>query len=169
VLVVEGLRITEQVDFGLVSILARRGADPAKIGTAIGGEMPTGPRWIAGRSAAIIGTGPGSWLAYRALAAPGWRDDLARALTGLASLSDQSGAYRLFRLEGPRALTLLQRGIALDLDACQFVAGSVALTSIAHIDVVVRKLDEDDAYELAVTRSYAESFLRWLDAATMGL
>lgn len=167
--VVEGLRVTEQADFSLVSILARRGADPQKIGVAIGVALPSAPAWVAAGATVLIATGPGSWLARQAPASSGWPKDLQRSLDGLASLSDQSGAYRLFRIEGRHASTLLQRGMAVDLDSASFPARSAAVTMIAHIDIVVRKLDEDQAYELAVYRSYAESFLRWLEAATRGL
>jgi sarcosine oxidase gamma subunit len=45
----------------------------------------------------------------------------------------------------------------------------VAVTAIAYIDVVVRCLDAGTLYDVAVYRSYAESFLRWLEAALAGM
>lgn len=165
----DAVKITEEDGFSLVSILARRGASPASIGDALSIEMPDGPRWSAGPAMVVIGAGPGTWLARRSDSASAWREDLEHRLAGLAGVSDQTGAYRLFRIEGPQARTLLQRGVAIDLDDSAFATGAVAITVIAYIDVILRRLDGDGAYELWVYRSYADSFLAWLDSAVAGL
>jgi heterotetrameric sarcosine oxidase gamma subunit len=149
----------------MASILARRGADADAIGEAIAIDMPVGPTWTPGDRCDVIGTGPGTWLALGHLVT----GDLERRLAGLASVVDQTGAYRVFQMEGPDAHTLLQRGAAIDLDAAAFPPGSAALTVIGHVDVIIRGLMDGRSYEVAVYRSYAESFLRWVDAAIAAL
>uniref|UniRef100_B0SV21 Sarcosine oxidase gamma subunit n=1 Tax=Caulobacter sp. (strain K31) TaxID=366602 RepID=B0SV21_CAUSK len=153
----------------MAAILARRGASAATIGEAMSADLPLGPRWIANGSIVVLGSGPGTWLAQREDVDPSWIGDLQGRLVGLASVSDQSGAYRVFWIEGSGARTLLQRGAAVDLDESAFPAGSVAFTVIAHLDVIIRRLEEADRYELAVYRSSAEAFVRWLSAARDGL
>jgi sarcosine oxidase subunit gamma len=166
--VVDGVGIEEVSAFGLTAISARRGASPIDIGKAVAIEMPVGPTWIAKGPMAMIGSGPGSWLACHGSPEPGWHAHLEQRLAGLASVSDQTGAYRMFRIAGPRAEPLLQRGLAIDLDAARFPPGAAAISLIAHIDVIVRRLD-DALFEVAVYRSYANSLLSWFNGAIAGL
>ena len=94
---------------------------------------------------------------------------LAEPLTGLASVSDQSSAYVVQRLSGSGARTLLQRGLAIDLNHETFRAGSVASTAIAHIGVNLWQVDDQPTYDVAIARSYAGSFRHWFDQATAAL
>lgn len=166
---VDNIRITERPDLCMASIQARRGASAAIIGEVIAIDMPVGPTWASGDHFIVMGSGPGTWLACGHDKSSDWCRDLTERLTGLASVSDQTGAYRLFRIEGPQARTLLQRGAYVDLDGLAFPAGAVAVTMIGHVDVVIRNLTDGRSYEVAVYRSYADSFLRWVDAAVLGL
>ncbi|MBP7336567.1 sarcosine oxidase subunit gamma [Niveispirillum sp.] len=167
---VDKVGVTEQQGLAIAAILARRGIGAVAIGEVLAIRMPVGPTWGTGDGVTIVGTGPGTWLAFGQGVGNGWSADLERRLAGLASLSDQTGAYRLFRIAGPDARTLLQRGAAIDMDGGVFPAGSVAVTVIGHVDVIIRNLTDDGlCYEIAVYRSYADSFLRWVDAAIAGL
>lgn len=170
---VDRVRIKEKQGFAMAAILARRGAGAAVIGEALAAELPLGPKWIATGRVVIIGSGPGTWLAHHDGmnddTAASWVRDLQMRLAGIAGVSDQTGAYRIFRIEGEGAQRLLQRGAAVDLDDCAFPAGSVAFTAIAYLDVIIRRLEAADSYDLAVYRSSAASFVRWLDAAIGGL
>lgn len=150
-------------------IAKRGGGDTAAIGSAIGMTMPAARAATTDGDGVMMSVAPETWLAFRFDAPPGWGRDLERRLAGLASVSDQSGAYRLFHFDGAGARTLLQRGVAIDLHDAAFPTGSVAVTAIAHIDVIVRCLTAGHAYEVAIYRSYAESFARWLDAAQASL
>ncbi len=166
---VDSVRITERYNLSMASILARRGVSAAVIGEAISVDMPVSPGWTVRAPLMVIGSGPGTWLACGHGAGPDWCGDLARRLAGLASVSDQSGAWRTFHVEGPGARTLLQRGAPVDLDDAAFPAGCAALTVIGHVDVIIRSLADGRSYEVAVYRSYAESFLRWVEATVAGL
>lgn len=165
----DAVRITEQRDIAAAWIAKRGGGDAAAIGAAIGVAMPAARAATTDGGGVMMSVAPGAWLAYRFDAPAGWCRDLERRLAGLASVSDQTGAYRLFHFDGADARTLLQRGVAIDLHDATFPAGSVAVTAIAHIDVIVRCLTAGQTYEAAVYRSYAESFVRWLDAARTSL
>ena len=90
-------------------------------------------------------------------------------LSGLASLSDQSSAYAVFRLSGLGARTLLQRGVSIDLDPAAFSPGSAATSVISHIGVIFWQLDNAPTYEVAVFRSLARSFRHWLDSVAATL
>ena len=166
---VDRVVITERQDMSLASILARRGASGSAIGRAIGIDMPVGPRSAFGEDLTVIGSGPETWLACRPNAPSNWCAAMEQGLAGLASVSDQSGAYRMFRVTGADARTLLQRGVAIDLDRSVFVAGSVAFAAIAHLDIILSCREDGESYEVAIYRSYAESFMRWLDTAVAGL
>lgn len=154
----DSLAIREEQGFAMLAIAARRGAIAADIEAA-----------IAGKSTILMGSGPGTWLAHSADADAEWSGQVRQALAGLASVSDQSAAYRLFRIAGPQARTLLQRGAYIDLHDSAFAPGAVAITAIAHVDVVIRRLEDDEGYAVAVYRSFTASFLRWLDATRAGI
>ncbi|MBV8239440.1 MAG: hypothetical protein JOY75_01445 [Hyphomicrobiales bacterium] len=59
-------------------------------------------------------------------------------------------------------LSELSQKIAVDLNPRVFTAGDAAVTTVGHIAVHLRQLDETPAYEFAVSRSYAAAFWRWL-------
>lgn len=152
-----------------MAILARRGTSAVAIGEAMAIDMPLGPTWATGDVFVVVGSGRGTWLAWGRAVDADWRGELGRRLAGRASVSDQTGAYRMFQVEGPDACTLLQRGASIDLDELAFPAGSAALTVIGYVDVIIRSLPDGRSYEVAVYRSFAESFLRWIDATVEGL
>lgn len=143
----EPFTVTERTGLALATVMARKAADHAAITAAAGCPM--------------IPTGPGTWLAQ------GDADALGERLAGLAWVSDQSGGYVVLRFTGPAARTLLQKGVAIDLDPSAFGAGSAAVTVIAHIGVILWRAD--DAYDVAIFRSLAGSFRHWIDAAAKGL
>lgn len=158
----EPLLWVEPTGVGLAAVMARRGADG--LGARLGMAVPAGPGWAGDAALTLIGTGPGTWLARCERPAPDWAEALADRLAGLASVSDVSAAYRLFRIAGAGAATVLRRGAFVDV-AEGFGPGSAAVTVIAYIGVIIRQIDAAPTYELAVSRSYAESFRHWLNIA----
>lgn len=110
----------------------------------------------------MIAVAPDTWLALGEAPGDEWRESLERELDGLASMSDVSGAYLLFRIAGERARDLLQRGIFIDLHPSLFGPGSAAVTRIGHVDVILWQLSEAPEFDLAVPRSLAASFGHWL-------
>jgi sarcosine oxidase subunit gamma len=163
------MTISEITGFGLIAIMARKGIPPAAIGARLGMAAPPAPRWTSNEELTMIGTGPGTWFARIDTPAPDWTEALADQLAGIASVTDVSDSYRVFRIAGGTAGQLLRRGVFIDLHPAAFATGSVAITVIAHIGVILRQLDELPTYEIAVFRSTAESFRHWLATQHLSL
>ncbi len=140
------IRMTQRAGQGLASVVLRRGALP-DLGAV-----------------ALWPTGPGQWLAHGADAAPDWADALAARAGPDVAVIDQSGAYRLFAIEGADAHAFLQKAMAVDLSPARFGEGAVVVSMIAHIGVIVRH-DGPGRFTLAVFRSFADSFAGWFDHA----
>ncbi len=68
----------------------------------------------------------------------------------------------MIRIKGQSAVELLQRGAAIDLHPEVFAPGSAATTVIAHISVVLWKIDSEPTYGVAVFRTYLPDFRAWL-------
>lgn len=165
----EAIHVEERSGFGLATVMARKGVAADAIARALGAPLLTGRGWSGDDALALIATGPGTWLALSGHGPETHAARLVESLGALASVSDQSGGYAILRLSGPGARTVLQRGAPIDLHPQAFGPSSAAVTLIAHIGVILRQLDETPAYEVAVFRSYAASFRRWLDAAIAAL
>jgi methylglutamate dehydrogenase subunit D len=164
----EPVTIEERTGFGLAAVMARKGVTAQSIADALGVPVVDGPRWSSDGDLALLGSGPGTWLALGAGPAD-HAEHLRKALGSLASVADQSGAYLILRISGPEARTVLQRGAPVDLHPAAFGPGCVAVTVIAHIGVIIRQVDDAPAYEVAIFRSYAASFRHWLDQAVAAL
>lgn len=102
-----------------------------------------------------LGTGPGKWLAFGAIA-----PDIAAS----ASVIDQSGGYGVLEISGRDAVATLEKGIGIDLHPRAFAPDAVAVTTVAHMGVIVWR-GAGDAWRLAVFRSNAASFWHWLEAS----
>jgi len=167
--VADGLTINARKNLGIVSVMARKGTDPAAIGAVLGCDMPASPRAVFAGARAVIGTGPGTWLVIEEGAAADFAEMLEEFLAGLASISDQSGGYSILRLAGPDARALLRRGAAIAVHPSAFGPGSAATTVIAHIGVILWQVDDHPTYDVATFRSYAGSFRHWLDQSIAAL
>lgn len=152
----------EREDLGIATVMARKGVDAIVLGAAFDVTMPTGSFVAEGDGASLIGTGPGVWLALIDRPSAYWTETLATKLTGLASVSDQTSGYVVFRVSGSGARALLQRGAFIDLDPAVFIPGSAASTAIAHISVILWQVDLTPTFEVAVYRSFARSFREWI-------
>ncbi len=124
---------------------------------------PSARRYTVSPSLELIWAGPGKWLALS--------DDLliasslSKALSGHATVSDQSGSRGFLCISGCKARDMLAKGLGVDLHPSSFGASHTALSSIAHMNVHIWQIDEAPSYRLAVARSMAASFWAWLAAA----
>lgn len=85
---------------------------------------------------------------------------LSTALAGSDGTAvDVSHARTVLRVEGAACRDLLAKGCPLDVDA--MMPGHCAATVISHFSVLLH-CDDEQAFELYVTRSFAESLLEWL-------
>lgn len=161
----QGVTVQERTGLAIATVMARKGqrdALAASIKEQYDIALPGGPRWSGSDALALLGTGPGRWLAVHGRPPARFVASLAQQLEGLASVVDQSGAYGVLRLSGPALIETLAKGAAIDHDARAFPAGSVAVTQIAHVGVTLWKIDESPAIDVAVARSLGGSFRHWL-------
>lgn len=157
------LTVLDRPGIAIASILARRDADPAAIGAALGVDAPVQPGWTGDAALMLLGYGPGTWLALADPAPADWIATLRARLDGLAFVSDQSSAYAIVRLNGAASRRVLQSGLAIDLHPLSFSTGSAAVTHLAHMGAVVWQVDDAPVFDVAVPRSLSSSFRRWLD------
>jgi methylglutamate dehydrogenase subunit D len=167
--VAEALRITERSALALASVMARKGVDAAALTERLGLAPPEGPQVSRDLAMTLIGVGPGAWLAIGERGPAGWAAGLGERLAGIASVTDQSSGYVIFRLSGEGAGALLQKGAFIDLDPVAFACGVAATTVIAHIGVILWKADDAPTFDVALFRSFAGSFRDWIAANAPGL
>jgi heterotetrameric sarcosine oxidase gamma subunit len=149
----EDLRRRMQDHFGLVLPMTARHPES-------GGDLR-----LDGLS--FIWAGPGRWLARTPVEmAPALEATLRAALSGLASVSDQTDGRCVFHIGGPRSREILGQSLPVDIDARLFRPGDTALTLAGHINVHFWQIDLSPAYEFAVPRSFAASFCEWLFAVS---
>jgi sarcosine oxidase subunit gamma len=110
--------------------------------------------------------GPDKWLVLGPAAETSpLMSELQQALGDTASLLDQSDGRVLFELSGSEAREALAKGTGVDLDPSVFPVGQSAITAFGHVTVHLTRSAED-AYELIVMRSYAETLWEMLLEAT---
>jgi len=154
-------------DLTMASIASSKGrAEEVKaaIRAAYGVELPTTPERVTGKGIAFIWHGPDQWMAIADRGA-GMRDievELKPVLAGIAAVVDQSDGRAVVRLSGPRVRDVLAKGVGIDLDPRAFKSNGVAITHASHIGIVLWQVNDAPAYEIAMFRSFADSFATWL-------
>ena len=164
-----GVTISERTDIGLATVAVRKGkteALAAAVRAAYGVDLPASSTVATGRGVAFMGTAPGQWFAVSETLANGaLADDLARKLSGLASITDQSDGRAVIRVSGPCARDVLAKGVPVDLHQGVFRTGSAATTVISLIGAQIWQVDEAPTYDIAVFRGFAGSFWGWLTSS----
>lgn len=139
----------------------------AAIRAAYGVDLPKRPVRVEGRGVAFLWIGPGQWMAVAER--EGSRDlesELKKLVGDLAHVVDHSDGRVVVRISGPRARDVLVKGVPIDLHPKAFKANDVAITHASHIGVLLWQIDDQPTYEVALFRSYVDSFAHWLhDAA----
>lgn len=160
------LEVKARETLTMASFAAVRGKEAAlreAIRTAYGADLPKGCGRVEGNGIAFVWAGPDQWLAIAE--GDGTRDletELKAKLVDIASVVDQSDGRVIVRISGTRAREVLAKGVPVDLHPRVFGPGSVAITHASHIGVIMWQLDDAPTYELAMFRSYADSFAHWL-------
>jgi sarcosine oxidase subunit gamma len=141
----------------------------ARIHDAFGFILPSGPQRVSNGVEAFVGIGPGVWLAVFEEAGPFMASGLASSLAGLAFVADQTSAYAVLRITGDFAREVLSRGAFIDFDPSVFGPGSAAVTTISHVGVLIWQIDDAPTFEIALFRSYADSFWHWMTTTCTAL
>ncbi len=154
-------------DLTLASIASAKGKASevkAAIQAAFGVTLPVAPERVTGNGIAFIWHGPDQWLAIanRGNAMRDLEVELKAVLAGLAAVVDQSDGRAVLRVSGPRVRDVLAKGVAIDLDPRAFKSNGVAITQASHIGIVLWQVSDAPAFEIAMFRSFADSFATWL-------
>lgn len=154
----------------LASIAAAKGKVEhlrSAIREAYGVELPVSPERVEGNGIAFVWAGPDQWLAVADRGAG--RDleiELQLPLAGLAAVVDQSDARAVMRISGSRARAVLAKGVPIDLHPRAFMTNSAAITHASHIGIIIWQVDDAPTYDIALFRSFADSFAHWLNESS---
>ena len=143
-----GLRLSEPSHVRLTSIAPLRGQERA-VAEALGDTLPAPGQSAKANGVELIWFGMGTYLAL---------GEISANLTGKAALTDQSDAWTLVELEGPRADDVLARLAPVDFRLSQFAVGATARTEIAHMMGSVTRLAQD-RFRVMVFRSMAKTLV----------
>lgn len=163
-----GVVAVERVGLAIATVIQRRGKSrelSAAVTANFAIDLPVGAEWTAKNGVALLGTGPGKWLAISEARDTEFVRTLETKLWGLASVVEQSDGLGVLRLTGPALLETLAKGVQIDLAPDAFPTGSVVVTSIAHIGSTLWKVDDRPTIDIAVARSLSNSFLHWLETS----
>ena len=160
----------------VVWIAARKGQSGAlatRVNKLYGVTLTSSPRLVTSQGGvSFLSAGPDQWLAVATMATGlDLATILADQLQGLASVADQTDARTLVCVSGDKARDTLAKGLPIDLHPRAFLEGAVATTHAAHIGVILWRPIGSDSFIIACSRSYSDSFWRWLteSAAEHGL
>jgi heterotetrameric sarcosine oxidase gamma subunit len=160
-----GVIVCDRYGLGLATVLVRKGGNEAleqRVREHFNIELPPSPHRAIAGDIAFAGTAPRAWLATRERGGNAFTISLNKTIGDLASVSDQSDAYAVLRLSGPKVRDALYKLLPVDVHPRVFKIGCVSVTVAAHIGVTMWRLDDDDdgspVFEIAVFRSLAASF-----------
>ena len=151
---------------GLATLMLAPGEEAhaeAALLAAYGLRLPPAARAAFAGAVSLVSTGPDHYL----LVDEEGGNPAAR-LEPLTAVAVQNGGRAVLRVSGPRVRDFLAKGVMIDLHPDVFTDGMAAATAIAHIPVLLWRQDDASgasAFVIAVNRSMAGSFWRWLVAS----
>lgn len=157
--------VSEREDVTMASIAtSEKNLDDVQhaVKQAYGVELPGGPKRIAGKDIEFIWFGPDQWLALAPRADGRDLEVELKALLPNASIVDQSDGRVIVRISGERARDVLAKGVPIDLHPQSFSLNDAAVTHASHIGIILWQTDGAPTFEIALFRSYADSFSDWL-------
>lgn len=161
-----GIRVSERDSACLLLIRARGtlpGALRAQVEGGLAVELPDGPRRVQVDGLCVAGIGPQMWFAIGDGHSAARITSLHLALgEETAVIVDQSHAWSVLRIAGPRARESLTKLFAVDLHDRVLTPRDFVVTVAAQIDAMLWRIegaeDAEPVFEIAVPRSYAGSF-----------
>jgi sarcosine oxidase subunit gamma len=163
-----GVTLQERRGLLMTLLIARKGqvAEARRLAEVSGVTLPPGPTFTTLGDCTVLWAGPEQWLVVAAPPAFAQAEDLARVCGPACMVVDQSDARAVVSVLGHRARDALVKGFAVDLHPRVFKPGDTALTPVGGIAAQIWQTDATPSYNIAVPRSYAESFWHWLIEAS---
>lgn len=159
-----GVLVTERDGVAVARIAARRGQAASvaqRVSASHGIELPLGPRRASRGGIGIAGIAPQTWLATGEGAGGDFAQSWQSLLGDCGSVTDQSDAYVMLRLTGPKVRETLARLVPVDVDARSFRVGDLAQTVCGYMRVMLWRLQDcaqgGPVFEIWVGRSLATS------------
>jgi heterotetrameric sarcosine oxidase gamma subunit len=156
-----GVTAQMRQNLGIAKILVRKDAATAlaqQFQTHFNCALPTSPRRTCGNDIAVMGIGPGNWLAISENGGNDFASSLKPVLGPFAAISDQSDAYCVFRLMGPHLRAALRKLVPIDIHGRAFKVGDVAETIAGHVGILFWRLEDtagSPVFDIAVARSFS--------------
>jgi heterotetrameric sarcosine oxidase gamma subunit len=162
-----GVIATEREGLAIARIAAHR-AQAARVSercrAQLGLEPPNALRRAGIGEVGIAGIGPGTWLATHDNAGSAFVGSLRSLLGDCASVVDQSDAYAILRLAGPKVRETLAKLIPIDIHPRAFRVSDVAQTFCAYMKVTLWRFEDaprgEPVFEIWAGRSFAVSLHR---------
>lgn len=151
-----GIVVTEVNVDCLTSVAPFKGKNKAvsdSLKVQFGATLPAANR----RSGAVSWFGHGVWLVAGAV-----------ALDGLAAVTDQSDAWALVQITGPRVEDVLARLVPVDLRNTTFKKNHVTKTMLGHMSVTITRIGPQ-TFEIMAMRSMSATLVHDLAVAMRGV
>ncbi|MAY87570.1 MAG: sarcosine oxidase subunit gamma [Pseudooceanicola sp.] len=145
---IAGLRLVEPAPQRLTSIAPLHGQEKA-VAEALGVTLPAPGQSAQAGGVELVWFGMGTYLAL---------GEITTDLSGKAALTDQSDAWTVVELTGPRAEEVMVRLAPVDFRLSQFAVGATARTEIAHMMGSITRLAQD-RFRVMVFRSMAKTLV----------
>lgn len=151
----------------IVRVPAQALAAQDAVGRALGVTLPLTPNTVSQEGPVCAWwLSPDEWL-LRSEAPQGaqWVAQVEAALAGESyfAVTDQSSAWCVLQLNGPKAREVLNAGCPLDLHPRVFGLGQCAQSVFFRFSILLRPLDEaGEHWEILVRRSHADAMVRML-------
>ena len=154
-----GVSVRLRDDLTIVSVSARRDQGQALAARC---GLSDAPKTSGTGDVTALGVGPA-----RRLFLGQSMEELA-SLRDMASLSDHSDGYAVFKIWGPAARAALAKAIPRGPAIWYSFIDDVAVTVIAHIDAIVWRTSQDRFRNRSVSQLCGKSFWYWLTASAAG-
>jgi len=160
-----GVRVREEQFLTMVGLRVPAGSpDRVRLAQILGAELPGRCGEVAtGHDVVVLWLSPDEYLVISQSVAGSTLVSYLRGgvSDGAAAVVDLSANRTTFRLEGPSAQAVLEKGCPLDLHPRAFAAGTAVATNIGRVPVLLWKVDTD-SYRILPRASYADYLGRWL-------
>lgn len=168
--------VVEREGLAFATVQARKGQAAevaARVHSNFALELPARGRRANDNGVAFAAIAPGTWLASCEAAGSAFVNALLHSLGDAASVAEQGDGLGVLRISGPRARGLLARLVPIDVHARAFEVGDVAASNAGHIGITFWRLEDASdgtpTFEIALYRSFAESFAALIKEVTAGL
>lgn len=146
---------------GIVQVFAKNGGAKA-VETALGIKTKPGKASKVDDFIALP-LAQGQWLLVsKDVDENGFTQDIIDKLGSGGYVSEQSDSRVIFRISGPKAVELMQKGCRLDLHPSVTGANWCAQTQMAQIGILIHQVDRNPTYDLYVYSGFAQDFAEWL-------